>query len=171
MGCDSKAVCKEDTLPKFQSTHPAWGATYSSSRMPSRTGISIHAPRMGCDPQRLQVAVSTPAISIHAPRMGCDRDDRDQAQRQRNFNPRTPHGVRPLPARSSPSRAHFNPRTPHGVRQYRPCAAGDGRSDFNPRTPHGVRPRSICRREIMRGFQSTHPAWGATRYDGSIDKS
>ena len=78
-----------------------------------------------------------------------------------DFNPRTPHGVRPGEAglREHPSeisihapltgcdpaaqgcsaaRRNFNPRTPHGVRPncFTNCPA---RRYFNPRTPHGVR--------------------------------
>ena len=34
---------------EFQSTHPVWGATQRRTYPPSKGGISIHAPRVGCD--------------------------------------------------------------------------------------------------------------------------
>ena len=37
----------------FQFTHPVWGATKRSSWMFRNTVVSIHAPRVGCDHQRL----------------------------------------------------------------------------------------------------------------------
>ena len=123
----------------FQSTHPARGATERGRALSVAVGISIHAPREGCDPRmvrsasQLSLFQSThPAwgatyilplfagynnISIHAPREGCDG---------------TPPG-------SSSGRSDFNPRTPRGVRL-----------TWKPRLP----PISI--------FQSTHPARGAT---------
>ena len=83
-----------------------------------------------------------------------------------NFNPRTPHGVRPLDYNSIAGHfVDFNPRTPHGVR---PTASDDGLwytlisihtpltgcdrrggpgghhpADFNPHTPHGVRQKGL----------------------------
>ena len=85
----------------------------------------------------------------------------------------------------SPRRRNFNPRTPRGVRRPEPQRLKP-MSDFNPRTPRGVRPPT---KGIMLGgffisihapregcdsrcpqpelpktqFQSTHPARGATR--------
>ena len=79
-----------------------------------------------------------------------------------HFNPRSPHGERPLTASiagtrtaisihaprtgSDPVRClhirgarHFNPRSPHGERPRRlPTRAKS--SNFNPRSPHGERP-------------------------------
>ena len=126
-------------LPKFQSTHPVWGATNVRTDVELFFCISIHAPRMGCDTRPFSsTTVLSPfqsthpvwgatrvlisslrsvTISIHAPRMGCD-----------SF----------LSA--------LLPPTP----------------DFNPRTPYGVR-RSICSyTKRQHTFQSTHPVWGAT---------
>ena len=56
---------------KFQSTHPARGATVNVPVMEARNVISIHAPREGCDP-------SKNTIFFH----------------HFHFNPRTPRGVR-----------------------------------------------------------------------------
>ena len=55
----------------FQFTHPVWGATARYGGDADDGGVSIHAPRVGCD------IIDTPLfeeleVSIHAPRVGCD---------------------------------------------------------------------------------------------------
>ena len=88
--------CPRKTARRFQSTHPARGATTQYSRLyPFSPRISIHAPREGCDVWR-----------PHRP-FPCTC----------YFNPRTPRGVR----RTGPHihrcpEPYFNPRTPRGVR-------------------------------------------------------
>ena len=149
---------------RFQSTHPARGATCKLGGGRKMTpNISIHAPREGCDGQRVCIwgypkdfnprtprgvrpSASRPAIipfsiSIHAPREGCDG----------------------LGAISPLYFTNFNPRTPRGVRRQEIASSSHIRTDFNPRTPRGVR-RSQCRqrRRSNSPFQSTHPARGAT---------
>ena len=81
-------------LNKFQSTHPAWGATIIGSCVFVMIAISIHAPRVGCDVSFLAnpwcffyfnprtprgvrqanpfIICNAEHISIHAPRVGCD---------------------------------------------------------------------------------------------------
>ena len=55
----------------FQSTHPVRGATVDVVEHGGVSGISIHAPREGCDrPDSRQERCHI--ISIHAPREGCD---------------------------------------------------------------------------------------------------
>ena len=101
----------------FQSTHPGWGATQFHQTNPTdNSSISIHAPRVGCDkinvppkskePKfqsthpgwgatfRRPVRPALPHISIHAPRVGCDRRIVKRCIHSRDFNPRTPGGVR-----------------------------------------------------------------------------
>ena len=87
----------------FQSTHPGWGATSHKYGVQYKYKfISIHAPRVGCDPLpplpdkyksydfnprtpggvrplRIFRALSSRRISIHAPRVGCDRRARIQS--------------------------------------------------------------------------------------------
>ena len=102
-----------------------------------------------------------------------------------NFNPRTPRGVRPVRSVSYPPEVDFNPRTPRGVRRPNSRIPSLQERYFNPRTPRGVRPissdntawifgisihapREGCDLDmynfntIFYGFQSTHPARGAT---------
>ena len=123
----------------FQSTLPARGATQGRRRAREGLQISIHAPRTGSD-RFLSVASSTtgafqstlPArgatrhqlpvflpqtISIHAPRTGSDGEAVDSLRAVRDFNPRSPHGERPVRRRPAPCRRwNFNPRSPHGER-------------------------------------------------------
>mgnify|MGYP001753709864 CR=1 FL=1 len=101
----------------FQSTHPARGATVGGSSPPDGSRISIHAPREGCDWVR---SAETP--------------------RRRDFNPRTPRGVRLSCIIDARYILNFNPRTPRGVRPGRNMCSMEA-CDFNPRTPRGVRPQ------------------------------
>ena len=100
----------------FQFTHPVWGATLSGGGSPIQNVVSIHAPRVGCDPRHVW--------RIHA---------------SRSFNSRTPCGVRlRLPsALSSPPTFQFT----HPVWGATPCcsAPAPAPQGFNSRTPCGVR--------------------------------
>ena len=99
----------------FQSTHPLRGATKFRQSFCPPIDISIHAPLAGCD------APSAAACS-----------------RTRDFNPRTPCGVRPSCAVQAAHVRDFNPRTPCGVRLGSTCFHPNA-THFNPRTPCGVR--------------------------------
>ena len=123
---------------RFQSTHPVRGATHRKRQNRWIQMISIHAPRAGCDGKK----------AIH--KLCC-----------KNFNPRTPCGVRRRGRAQSRSPALF--QSPHPVRGatkldmkrfpifkisiHAPRAGCDalkiavnGQSKhFNPRTPCGVR--------------------------------
>ena len=93
-GCDMRVVREHSFYFRFQSTHPVRGATGTGSYVYALTWvISIHAPRAGCDFARLRVDAVC-CISIHAPRAGCDLRRRALLRSTRNFNPRTPCGVR-----------------------------------------------------------------------------
>ena len=82
-----------EDLDTFQSTHPAGGATQSTTNSPFNSAISIHAPRGGCDCVQRMHRRRDP-ISIHAPRGGCDRASVCVNDFRIYFNPRTPRGVR-----------------------------------------------------------------------------
>ena len=169
---------------RFQSTHPARGATpYWCVLARPAFHFNPRTPR-----GVRQVADGPPGdcviISIHAPREGCDKAPLAGGTKERNFNPRTPRGVRLFGVLTKNRSLDFNPRTPRGVRRGGMSAPMRG-GDFNPRTPRGVR-RSVMRSSIcsnsisihapregcdtMAGstpairwrFQSTHPARGAT---------
>ena len=151
---------------KFQSTHPARGATGGRILRPPSGVISIHAPREGCDQTFMSLPLETrefqsthPArgatirhrhvgylaqISIHAPREGCDGGTNLTATIGGDFNPRTPRGVRPAPIPSAMVNWLF--QSTHPARGATGLEALRNRwpGDFNPRTPRGVR-RGRCR--------------------------
>ena len=70
-GCDPFSVVRHAGPVRFQSTHPARGATLYPNFHKQHDWISIHAPREGCD-QDGETCRHTRVISIHAPREGCD---------------------------------------------------------------------------------------------------
>ena len=124
---------------KFQSTHPARGATFSSCQLISIPPISIHAPREGCD--------------AFLPRSGRPAD---------HFNPRTPRGVRLQAFSALKEEREFQSTHPaRGATGLLPYTRSWSRY-FNPRTPRGVRPGGRSKPARQMRFQSTHPARGAT---------
>ncbi len=170
----------------FQSTHPVWGATLCLLDFCGNLSISIHAPRVGCDQayERFRLGLT---ISIHAPRVGCDAASKAYSTTKKNFNPRTPCGVRPLLISGTVYLLDFNPRTPCGVRR-RFChlltishsisihapRVGCDRSSPQPFLINRISihaPRVGCDPYVQRvlhavfEFQSTHPVWGATDND------
>ena len=146
----------------FQSTHPARGATERGRALSVAVGISIHAPREGCDPRMVRSASQLSLFQSTHPARGATRPPRSGGPGRSDFNPRTPRGVRrAAPGCNSCCSVNFNPRTPRGVRPprwynppHRPVisihAPREGcddathhvlcySNDFNPRTPRGVR--------------------------------
>ena len=148
---------------KFQSTHPARGATalllglfLCSSDFNPRTPrgvrrltaypahrldvISIHAPREGCDLNASTRLSGDLAISIHAPREGCDPVSRVIVTEHAYFNPRTPRGVRLFVVGQHVPLTIISihaPREGCDISQNIPACHTN---HFNPRTPRGVRP-------------------------------
>ena len=112
-------------LGLFQSTHPLRGATAIPAPHPRACAISIHAPLAGCDPGWPR-------------RRACARD----------FNPRTPCGVRRGRNLPGMPRAYFNPRTPCGVRQKFTVLWRNSKY-FNPRTPCGVRQQKRTKKTAL----------------------
>ena len=145
----------------FQSTLPARGATTSQMALRCPDAFQSTLPARGAT----KPPTSTPRPSAY-------------------FNPRSPHGERPVrrdvpppcvaisihaprtgsdafPCPASRAYSNFNPRSPHGERrggtQYL-----DLTKDFNPRSPHGERLIARFSIVVFRSFQSTLPARGAT---------
>ena len=72
VGCDETAAPTVNSLSKFQSTHPVWGATHFSAWA---WACSLYFnPRTPCGvrPRRWWGHSGRWWISIHAPRVGCD---------------------------------------------------------------------------------------------------
>ena len=147
--------------PLFQSTRPVWGATAVPAWWQLHTAISIHAPRAGCDLARQRVVAGAVRISIHAPRAECDQHDfqRRQLAVISIHAPRAGCDARTMV--TGAENKDFNPRTPCGVRRWIRLLL-PGTTNFNPRAPCGAR---LCVRHAgdpARRFQSTRPVWGAT---------
>ncbi len=129
----------------FQSTHPARGATFAVEALQIMPEISIHAPREGCD-HLVDGLLHITGISIHAPREGCDgRPALGRPYSRSHFNPRTPRGVRRGSVFLLSSSGLF--QSTHPARGATPGLPGlcSRVPDFNPRTPRGVRPRGCAR--------------------------
>ena len=124
--------------PQFQSTHPVRGATTTRGFRRAVARFQSTHPVRGATlkitrahrPQRFQ--------STH-PVRGATIVRRPGNTTRKNFNPRTPCGVRRPSAKRKWLRLYFNPRTPCGVRHGR-SHRYPSRCNFNPRTPCGVRP-------------------------------
>ena len=156
-----------DNLPGVQrsniSTHaPRTGSDESKAIYNMPKSISTHAPRTGSDifskPQTIDVVIST-----HAPRTGSDqrRQPRERPLHISTHAPRT--GSDDCWYNGSIQIANFNPRSPHGERPVGRAGLSVGREDFNPRSPHGERRnvRQQCHAAVR--FQPTLPARGATK--------
>ena len=81
---------------RFQSTHPVRGATGAGEdARPAGAGFQSTHPVRGATGHVLGFQQIVHGISIHAPRAGCDGAGGVIPGKQGNFNPRTPCGVRP----------------------------------------------------------------------------
>ena len=129
------------------------------------TMISIHAPRVGSDPDD-QFDLYTGCISIHAPRVGSDRVGLFTSHLPLYFNPRSPCGERQPKADPAPVATPISIHAPR-VGSDRKEAWNNFIStrNFNPRSPCGERPAIQKEAERWKVFQSTLPVWGATIYD------
>ena len=135
----TRLIAPESCRVLFQSTHPSRGATgYVPAGRSQEGHFNPRTPR-GVRPSRADDCNAvflfqsthpsrgaTPhfghftaliCISIHAPLAGCDMEAIIWQSHIKNFNPRTPRGVRLLARPTRRRSRHFNPRTPRGVRQ------------------------------------------------------
>ena len=191
VGCDLRLPHRDVQEGAFQSTHPVWGATvwYILHEVMQKIFQSTH-PVWGATGS-VAPTVVTAKISIHAPRVGCDAQSRNLPLRQRDFNPRTPCGVRQYLSTHPIEVNGFQSTHPVWGATMTASVATTGTKNFNPRTPCGVRrhqlnqrrcysvisihaPRVGCdgmpaRMPARRAqFQSTHPVWGATAAGPSV---
>ena len=127
---------------QFQSTLPARGATGNRRRVAALDLFQSTLPARG----------ATPFIHHHR------KDGID-------FNPRSPHGERPVPGAGSAARkSHFNPRSPHGERlnRFGNCPRINAFQSTLPARGATTSVESLAMNII---FQSTLPARGATRIE------
>ena len=156
----SRAVGVQRSL--FQSTLPVWGATSRQMHRTQHCLISIHAPRVGSDPDRQERDRAQRRISIHAPRVGSDTLPPRSYARWGYFNPRSPCGERLFHSSCIFVPSYFNPRSPCGERPVIPGIMNE-LYNFNPRSPCGERLAQglVCGTKHTE-FQSTLPVRGAT---------
>ena len=138
MGCDSLLLYVGFGITCFNSRTPC--GVRQSFDSPRTTAQSFNS-RTPCG-VRQRASNSTTAqtsVSIHAPRVGCDLrlSSSRQAVEVSIHAPRVGCDLSPLM---------------HRLDYYR----------FNSRTPCGVRPNKRRTSTNNRGFQFTHPVWGAT---------
>ena len=69
---------------------PREGCDYAARATALDLLISIHAPREGCDISCRFFSIMFDGISIHAPREGCDVRFAQNIDNLQHFNPRTP---------------------------------------------------------------------------------
>ena len=141
VGRDRTQSCVLSHGLQFQSTRPAWGATFVrrrgfvdtwsfNPRAPRGArpilalagivapSVSIHAPRVGRDPKQLRAMCRVLRVSIHAPRVGRDLDAYiDKAYPEVSIH--APRVGRDSEQATGPAaRCSFNPRAPRGARPH-----------------------------------------------------
>ena len=168
----------------FQSTHPLRGATRRPYSMLSKCEFQSTHPLRGAT-YWAKSQWEMPNISIHAPLAGCDADAAKTTSQRKDFNPRTPCGVRhdthddgdaddfisihaPLAGCDEKCGAWVSRSCRISI--HAPLAGCDRlqrqaptrQMHFNPRTPCGVRLMLELAFGEREKFQSTHPLRGAT---------
>ena len=150
----------------------------------SQKRISIHAPRVGSDPEGCYLRCRF-RISIHAPRVGSDDDYKAEVTAKETFLSTLPawgatrlccaarfgmgisiHAPRVGSDHGrmcrGPYHGNFYPRSPRGERPCKSCRCLCNRPYFYPRSPRGERLATWCASATTTIFLSTLPAWGAT---------
>ena len=151
------------SISQFQSTHPVWGATGNEGSEYPLLEVSIHAPRVGCDEMPATDPKALILVSIHAPRVGCDTQTTRVSFLCREFQSTHPvWGATAVTDILCPFLGRFNPRTPCGVRRDSSWCKHSGPEV----SIHAPRVGCDGLHNVFyiptKGFQSTHPVWGAT---------
>ena len=126
-------------MSEFQSTHPVWGATPGRRSFPAKRGISIHAPRVGCD-----------------------GNSTGRSLKGSYFNPRTPCGVRRLFSAPIAFALRFQSTHPVWGATW-PFPRSWFSKGFQSTHPVWGATGPPLLSSGGKGFQSTHPVWGATK--------
>ena len=139
VGCDKISTTIEKRADRFQSTHPSWGATCTSSSVYFKDRYFNPRTHRGVRPAQHRQSLAAEGISIHAPIVGCDKIHECIITCRKNFNPRTHRGVR------------------HRVQSCKTMFFL-----FQSTHPSWGATKSFQSQTQSRPFQSTHPSWGAT---------
>ena len=162
----------------FQSTLPARGATIHPMQLDVHPTFQSTLPARGATKRR-QSCESPHHISIHAPRTGSDKADTRHVGSANNFNPRSPHGERPLEKIGTKPAASFQSTLPargatlkfgfpalrrifQSTLPARGATADVSRAlmamrYFNPRSPHGERRQKLQQPLGCRYFNPRSP--------------
>ena len=162
-GCDGPRYRSHGGALRFQSTHPARGATGCAGGPENNCEISIHAPREGCDPvcetggRQKGISIHAPregcdyfliheniivSISIHAPREGCD-STKTPGCRAKEISIHAPREGCDLERHFYFSKKTISIHAPREGCDPPPPALRKTPSNFNPRTPRGVRQQTL----------------------------
>ena len=151
-------------MPKsFQSTLPVWGATYGEFLI--EVVICHFNPRSPCGERHRGRTVKwhKVVISIHAPRVGSDPERKLDCYAPVLFQSTLPvWGATKVLCPVRLCTVYFNPRSPCGERHGMGTPICPMVSNFNPRSPCGERLIFLNSFLWLRIFQSTLPVWGAT---------
>ena len=137
-----------------------WGATRVAQQMTKELGFNSRTP---CGVRRLQkMSPAMWGVSIHAPRVGCDQINQTKKIIQLCFNSRTPCGVRQRAFYSGELAEWFQFTHPvWGATIAKQRADADTEVSI-----HAPRVGCDCLakwvEQIKHKFQFTHPVWGAT---------
>ena len=125
--------------------------------------ISIHAPRMGSDTSAKHGFTKSFVISIHAPRMGSDLQPPHPCAGNGGFQSTLPAWGATIPIHSEIWPLIISIHAPRMGSDISTFLTGGTTTNFNPRSPHGERLLLLPLRLSLMVFQSTLPAWGATK--------
>ena len=158
------ATCPGFTPPptRFQSTLPARGATILKAYCEKHNVFQSTLPARGATDEEGEV-VATFSISIHAPRTGSDNvAAKVSRQSDPHFNPRSPHGERPLPPSESAQRVPISIHAPRTGSDSAVPMVSTTVSAFQSTLPARGATRAAHHVQQPVQFQSTLPARGAT---------
>ena len=162
MGCDAFGCVCQWAVRHFNPRTPCGVRQVIQWHLPRNAIISIHAPRVGCDPATPPAAAAQ-QISIHAPRVGCDFLVRSTSPPIRRFQSTHPvWGATRMGFKGTLVEWLFQSTHPVWGATLSALCLMLGISHFNPRTTCGVRPALVSPLHNKDIFQSTHPVWGAT---------
>ena len=141
VGCDKRNGVVTLDKDLFQFTHPAWGATFVGySRLDKIEPFQFTHPAWGATVGGFLQAEYL-AVSIHAPRVGCDPRAERPSETAESFNSRTPRGVRRTPPGAPATSGAFQFTHPAWGATKHSHIANNSELSFNSRTPRGVRPQ------------------------------
>ena len=161
-GCDIPRGRVIATPTEFQSTHPLRGATRFCPRRCRGPLISIHAPLAGCDDGTSDLTIANGQFQSTHPLRGATSPWAHDRPRNKNFNPRTPCGVRHFRIKKAPSRLRISIHAPLAGCDWA-AALCARRNPISIHAPLAGCDYGACDRAVRDdGFQSTHPLRGAT---------